>query len=147
MVLLTNRVGRQLSRHILDDLTYRGFAPQGTHVGLLADLVSQDGVKQQDLAISGIKDKGTVARALAQLEGAGFVIRHRADDDRRAKTIHLTEAGLAFWRHIEGRVATVMPRLTQTIPPAKLATCLEVLSSLYDELSVESPILEPSNNG
>ncbi|MEO0731527.1 MAG: hypothetical protein AAFZ52_01735, partial [Bacteroidota bacterium] len=68
LIFLTNRIGRQLSRLLLAGIEFEGYQPHGSHMGLLADLIDNDGQRQQDLAISTIKDKGTVARALASLE-------------------------------------------------------------------------------
>ncbi len=96
--------------------------------------------------MSGIKDKGTIARSLAQLEKAGFVVRRTPREDRRAKAIYLTDRGRAFWRATEERVSSLMPDLTAAIDPGKLATCLEVLSSLYDRLHEEALVLEPSEH-
>ena len=131
MLFLTNRVGRQMGRYILRGFEFEGFQPQSTHVGLLADLHVRDGQRQQDLAITGVKDKATVARAIVQLLDAGFITREQDTVDRRQKLIHLTDKGTRMWEEIKSRLLDVTPELIDGIDPEKLAICQDVLSQLY----------------
>ncbi|NJC25053.1 MarR family winged helix-turn-helix transcriptional regulator [Neolewinella antarctica] len=134
LIFLTNRVGRQLARATLPTMEFEGFQPLGTHVGLLADLFISDGQRQQDLAITGIKDKATVARSLAQLLEAGFVTRVADSVDRRQKLIFVSEKGRRFWAFIEAQTEAIIPEITKDIHPKKMAVCLEVLSQIYGTL-------------
>ena len=53
-----------------------------------------DGLGQDVLSERLLIDKGTTARALAELERLGLVRRERNPDDRRGKTVHLTTKAL-----------------------------------------------------
>ncbi|MGB3546123.1 MAG: MarR family winged helix-turn-helix transcriptional regulator [Saprospiraceae bacterium] len=142
LVFLTNRVGRQLSRCCLSHAVGpNGWQPQPTQMGLLADLMKEDGQTQQELAISTIKDKGTVARALTGLENAGMVRRKPDPRDGRNKLIYLTPAGREF-------IETMMPVLnnaahhaTRGVDPADLKACLTTLNQIYHNLHT---ILSPT---
>lgn len=146
LVFLTNRVGRQLAKVSLSTMQFENFQPLGTHIGLMSDLRAKDGQRQQDLAITGVKDKATVARSLAQLEDEGFVVRVNDAVDRRQKLIFLTPKGERFWKFIEVHMKELLPELTKDIDPHKMATCLEVLASLYSSLHEHTFTPESSNH-
>lgn len=134
LIFLTNRVGRQLARLMLEQMEFEEFLPQSTHMGLLADIVLSDGQRQQDLAISTIKDKGTVARSLKQLEAAGIIERTVDQADRRQKRIHLTDKGGRLWAYARGHAAQALNHAQRGINDADLALCTSVLGRIYDNL-------------
>ncbi|MFT4752148.1 MAG: DNA-binding MarR family transcriptional regulator [Bdellovibrionota bacterium] len=134
LIFLTNRVGRQLARLMLERMEFEKFRPQGTHMGLLSDIVLADGQRQQDLAISTIKDKGTVARSLKQLETAGIIKRTVDPEDRRQKRIHLTEKGGRLWAYAHDHAAHAMNCAQRDIPDEDLALCTSVLEKIYNNL-------------
>lgn len=134
LIFLTNRVGRQLSRLLLEQMEFEEFQTQSTHMGLLADLIVQDGQRQQDLAISTIKDKGTVARALKQLETALFIQRKIDPDDRRQKIIYLTDKGHRLWAFAQKQARHTMDCAQQDISAEDLDTCANVLHQIYQNL-------------
>jgi DNA-binding MarR family transcriptional regulator len=134
LIFLTNRVGRQLARLMLECMEFEKFRPQGTHMGLLSDIVLADGQRQQDLAISTIKDKGTVARSLKQLETAGIIKRTVDPEDRRQKRIHLTEKGGRLWAYAHDHAAHAMNCAQRDIPDEDLALCTSVLEKIYNNL-------------
>ncbi len=134
LIYLTNRVARQLSAAMLEEMEFEGFRPQGTHLGLIADLAQLDGQRQQDLAIATIKDKGTIARALSQLEEAGFLQRRRDEADRRQKRIYLTERGRRLWQFTNEMASCVLARATAEVTATEMATCLRVLQHVHHNL-------------
>ena len=134
MLFLTNRVGRQMARYVLGGFEFDGFSPQGTHVGLLADLTVRDGQRQQDLAITGVKDKATVARAIVQLLDAGFITRKQDTVDRRQKLIFITDKGQKMWGQVRERMRALTPELVSDVDPEKLSICQEVLTDMYLKL-------------
>ncbi len=100
-----------------------------------------DGQTQQELAISTIKDKGTVARALTGLEKAGLVRREHDIRDGRNKRIFLTDEGRSF---IEGMLPVLKGTAhdaTQGVDPADLKICLATLHHIYHNLHA---ILSPT---
>ncbi len=103
-------------------------------MGLRSDIVLADGQRQQDLAISTIKDKGTVARSLKQLETAGIIKRTVDPEDRRQKRIHLTEKGGRLWAYAHDHAAHAMNCAQRDIPDEDLALCTSVLEKIYNNL-------------
>lgn len=134
LIYLTNRVGRQLSRLLLEQMEFEGFLPQSTHMGLLADLVEEDGVRQQDLAISTIKDKGTVARALGALEQACFIRREVDAADRRQKRIYLSPKGHRMWAYARENADRTLASAAKNINPEEFTLCIDVLQRVYANL-------------
>lgn len=119
---------------MLERMEFEKFRPQGTHMGLLSDIVLADGQRQQDLAISTIKDKGTVARSLKQLETAGIIKRTVDPEDRRQKRIHLTEKGGRLWAYAHDHAAHAMNCAQRDISDEDLALCTSVLEKIYNNL-------------
>lgn len=79
--------------------TVKEFKPYGIGSGqfvFLAELFAQDGISQEELALSIRCDKATVARAMHQLERHGYVERKRSADDGRVKLVYLTDKALNF---------------------------------------------------
>lgn len=115
-------------------------------MGLLADLVDKDGLRQQDLAIATIKDKGTVARALSSLEENGMIRREVDVEDRRQKRIFLTDKGHRMWDHAQRHSDRTLTSATQAIEPQEFKTCINVLQRVYQNLHQQLSTDQPSTN-
>ncbi|MEL7222722.1 MAG: MarR family transcriptional regulator [Bacteroidota bacterium] len=83
--LVTNKMSQRLGKEEQQFL--------GPHVGILHDLLLNNGTRQQDLAISSVKDKATIARSVKFLETEGMVERTTDPHDRRTKRIYITTKG------------------------------------------------------
>lgn len=106
-------------------------------MAILADLYNEPkGIRQQELAVSAIKDKATIARSLAQMEKVGLVTRKTDHDDRRNKLISLTQKGRDIFVHFQPVKEQVMGLATQEISPAELAQCKRTLAQIYRNLQV-----------
>lgn len=136
LVFLTNRVGRLLSNEVrkLLEAGEEGEAIQPSHIGVLVDLWVQDGVRQQDLAVSTIKDKGTIARTLNYLEQENLVVRVQDRTDKRNKRIYLTHRG----KELKGQLMPYAQRAVSVaaidISQDELQICKDVLVKLYNNL-------------
>jgi DNA-binding MarR family transcriptional regulator len=135
IVFLTNRVGRLLGneitrRSLIKDM---GIAPQ--HIGVLVDLWMKDGVRQQDLAVSIIKDKGTIARALKILEKHNLVVRISDEKDKRNKRIYLTHKGRSMQQELWPLAEDVVSEAAAAISDEDIATCKKVLETMYYKLN------------
>lgn len=133
-------------RLLLERMEFEGFLPQSTHMGLVADLVGNNGLRQQDLAISMIKDKGTVARALKQLESAGIIRREVDLEDRRQKRIHLTAKGERMWCFAQENSSEAMGTATQDISEDDFDVCINVLKQVYQNLHQQLSIPQTLTN-
>lgn len=94
-----------------------------------------DNVTQKDLAGRLAVEGPTMVRTLDWLEAQGFVERRAAPGDRRAKTIHLTEAARPVLQRIEAEAAAVRAEILEGIPEEDLAMCLAVLDRVAQGLA------------
>jgi|APTNR8051073442_1049403.scaffolds.fasta_scaffold01496_3 DNA-binding MarR family transcriptional regulator len=135
LVFLTNRVGRLLSSDIRKRAGDEVEGLYSTHMGILVDLWMEDGLRQQDLVSSVIKDKGTIARALENLEKQGIVTRETDEADRRNKLIYLTPKGRKLKTVMLPHALAAMEEVLVNIPPEEVAICKKVLQRMYKRLT------------
>jgi len=88
---------------------------------------SGDGVTQKELANRLLIEGPTLVRTLDWLEGEGLVERRNSAQDRRAKTLHLTERAVPLIQRIEAAATVVRAEILAGIPEEDLAACLAVL--------------------
>jgi DNA-binding MarR family transcriptional regulator len=139
IVFLTNRVGRLLIGHMRKDCNFASIGLSMPQMAILVDLWARDGVTQQELAISLIKDKGTIARALESMEELGLVTRQTDEEDKRNKRIFLTEKGRQMQDATLPLARKVTKEASSGISDEELRICKEVLGKIYKNLN---PITE-----
>jgi len=131
LVFLCNRVGRQLAQSTWKHLSEDSIDISPQHMGILSDLWQQDGVRQQDLAVSLIKDKGTIARTISFLEEKNILVRIDDPKDKRTKRIYLTHKGKKLKEEIIPLTEKVEKEVLGQINPEELKTCKKVLAQIY----------------
>lgn len=136
LIFLTNRIGRMMANRIQHKFSHKETELKPAHVGILADLWEKDGINQQDLAVSIIKDKGTIARALTYLEQENIVIRVPDQKDKRSKLIYLTHKGKELQHLLMPLALKTQEEITHNIDPLELETCIKVLSKIYNNLGI-----------
>jgi len=92
--------------------------------------------RQKDLASALQLDNSSVVRLLDALQAAGLVTREEGQD-RRAKTVALTDAGRATVRQVEDVVGAARARYLSALPPEDLAIALRVVQQLSDMLAAD----------
>lgn len=135
LVFLTNRVGRLLSKTIRKRWNRAEEELLPTHMGVLVDLWMNDGVRQQDLAVATIKDKATIARALAQMEQQSLIVRIADHNDKRNKRIYLTQKGKMIKEELVLHNGEVMKEACHGIAEEELDVCKKVLAKIYHNLN------------
>ncbi len=125
------------------DRAYRSTANQAVaHVGLSQAMAwplvmigrHGDGLRQGVLAeILGIEGP-SLARSVEQLADAGFIERREDPVDRRAKTLHLTPAGIEACDKIEDALGGLRGRLFDGISDESMETALMVIQTLQRRL-------------
>jgi len=108
----------------------------------------RQGVLAEALGIEG----PSLVRSVDQLVEAGLVERREDPADRRAKTLHLTEAGKAVCEPIEAALALMRVSLFDGVPDEDVAACLRVFSVLEERMGVRAvqslpPQQQPSQEG
>ncbi|SDB66565.1 MarR family transcriptional regulator [Belnapia rosea] len=94
-----------------------------------------DGLTQKDLANRLLIEGPTLVRTLDWLEGEGLVERRSSAQDRRAKTLHLTERAGPLIQRIEAAATIVRAEILADIPEDDLAACLAVLERVATGLA------------
>jgi DNA-binding MarR family transcriptional regulator len=115
----------------------RALAPLGLHPGqerLLAVLWEHDGATQAEIAAALSVEPPTVTRMIGRLEVAGFVVRHRHPDDRRATQVWLTDAGWDVRRDVLRATARVSRRIESAMTDRQAAALKTALGLAADAL-------------
>lgn len=71
-----------------------------------------------------------VTRLLVRLEKQGFVVRHRAEHDRRVVEVEITAAGLDLLDKLDEPVNAAIERVTRHLSGEELATLSRLLEKL-----------------
>ncbi|MEL6656449.1 MAG: MarR family transcriptional regulator [Bacteroidota bacterium] len=135
LLLLTIRLGRLVTNKMHQQLGKEDQHLMGPHMGILADLCQQDGVRQQDLATSSLKDKATITRSVNFLEQEGLVMRTPDPTDRRTKRIYITTKGRQVYQKMLPLGHTILAQAKQDIGAEELAICQRVLQKMYNNLN------------
>ena len=134
LIFLTNRIGRMLAHKIRQNFNEQQRSLKPEHMGILGDLWQQDGIRQQDLVVSTIKNKGTIARALHSLEKENIVVRVPDNSDKRSKLIYLTHKGRQLQSELIPMAQQAQQEITENITSDELEICLKVLTQIYNNL-------------
>jgi len=121
------RVG--VSQAMAWPLVMIGRQGEGLRPGALAELVGIEGP--------------SLTRTLDQLVEAGFVERREDPEDRRAKTLHLTEAGAAACEQIEAILRDLRNEVYAGVDDADIEATLRVFATLQERLGCPAPIVPP----
>jgi len=126
-VLLTRRwrmlLDAEVSRYGLTTATCRPLF----YLGELGD-----GVRPKDLAEALDLERPSLGQLVDRLETQGFILRRDDPEDRRGKTLHLTEKGRELYLTTVKVVADVRARLLEGVSEADLAICLRVFRQIAE---------------
>lgn len=104
------------------------------HMGVLADLWQKDGIPQQELAISNIKNKATITRALKYLESSNILVRIVDPNDKRIKRIYLTHKGKELKNEILPHTRLLEEEIISNLDKEEFETCIKVLKQIHQQL-------------
>ncbi|CAO3417547.1 MarR family winged helix-turn-helix transcriptional regulator [Azospirillum doebereinerae] len=108
-----------------------------TPLMLLAEL--GDGMRQRDLAEEMGVEGPSVVRLLDSLEAAKLVERREAPDDRRAKTLHLTDQGRDLLVQVNGALNGLRRRLLAGTDAADIDACRRAMAVIETNAKNEQP--------
>ena len=134
LIFLTNRIGRMLAAQMRKQEVLQQYDLMPQDIGLLVDLWAEDGLKQQDLAFSIIKDKATITRMLDRLEERNIVVRVPDVADKRTKRIYLTHKGKQLEQEVWPTAQEVVAHATNNVSEDELKVCKKVLFQIYQHL-------------
>ncbi|WP_448203826.1 MarR family winged helix-turn-helix transcriptional regulator [Azospirillum sp. sgz302134] len=87
-----------------------------------------DGMRQRDLAEEMGVEGPSLVRLLDCLESSRLVERREDPDDRRAKTLHLTDEGRALLVRVNAALNGVRRRFLEGASPEDIDACFRVMS-------------------
>lgn len=134
------RVSR-LWRRAVNEVLARYNLSESTSLPLFLLRAGGSGLRQGALAAELGIEGPSLARLLDQLAAEGLVERCLDPSDRRARTIHLTPAGLAVVERIDEVLTDTRLRLTGQVSEAELAACLGVFDQIETALERPEPRL------
>jgi MarR family transcriptional regulator for hemolysin len=117
-------------RRVLDDFLRPTGLSQSTWRTLFHLASLGDGILQKDLAIAIGIEGPSLVRLLDNLEKDGLIERRAAANDRRGKTLHLTELGRARHREVMAIADEVRAQLLEGSSEAEIRTCLTVFDHI-----------------
>ncbi|QCN97854.1 MarR family transcriptional regulator (plasmid) [Azospirillum argentinense] len=89
-----------------------------------------DGMRQRELAEEMGVEGPSLVRLLDSLEAAKLVERREAPDDRRAKTLHLTDQGRDLLARVNAALNDVRRRLLQGASGPEIAGTVRVMAAI-----------------
>lgn len=102
-----------------------------------------EGQRQGTLARALGIEGPSLVRLLDHLCAAGLVVRQDDPEDRRAKTIHLTDEGRTLLGRLDDVLTEVRRRMLEGVPEAELKVTLGVLGTIARNAGVEIPLNRP----
>jgi MarR family transcriptional regulator, transcriptional regulator for hemolysin len=96
-----------------------------------------DGVRQRALADELGLEAPSVVPLLDGMERDGLVERRVDPDDKRVRTLHLTETGRALATEAESRTVKIRESVFAGVPDSDLSATLRVLDRLARQFSTE----------
>jgi len=126
LIMLLNTVSRAYRKAVNSVLSTRGLSDSQALPVLFISRLG-DGVRLGVLAEHVGVEVPSLIRQIDQLCAAGLVERRDDPSDRRAKTLHLTEAGRNQAVIIEALFLEVRSRMLKKVGDGDLATTLKVL--------------------
>ena len=131
-----NRVGRRIQHQLVALVEAHGLDYPVEFWPALNRLCTAGGaLSQNELADYLVRDKATIARLLARMERDGYVRRGPDPEDGRLKRVRVTPGGRRVAEAIRCDVHGMIGTSTRGIPEASLATCLDVLDAIFDNLA------------
>ena len=135
LIFLTNRLGRLLVNEARKRTNMEAHCLMPHHMGILVDLWQKDGIPQQELAISNIKNKANITRALKHLESSNILVRVVDPNDKRIKRIYLTHKGKELKNDILPHTKLLEKEIESCLDKEEFETCIKVLKQIHQRLS------------
>ncbi|OOE86427.1 MarR family winged helix-turn-helix transcriptional regulator [Salinivibrio sharmensis] len=89
-----------------------------------------DGISQSELALALEIELGSLMRTLKHLEAQGLITRRCSPEDKRTRTVHVTDSGSELMSRIEARVLRVRKHLLSGIAPEDFDALERVLVTI-----------------
>jgi DNA-binding MarR family transcriptional regulator len=141
---LVSQVGARSAQLFAQLLAPLGVSPRA--FGVLSNLRSTGGQTQQQLADALGIHRNNMVGLIDELEAAGWVRRHRSQQDRRAFDVRLTRAGSALVSRINNLIPVLDAEVGQGLTGSEQHTMVALLQQMAAALDL-SPGIHPGLSG
>jgi DNA-binding MarR family transcriptional regulator len=132
---LMARLGQFSSKRFHKALEPEGLHPR--HFGVMTMVAARPGMSQQQLHEKTAIDPSSMVAVIDELEARGLAERRPDPEDRRVRTIFLTQAGIETLARVRGLAAQLHRELFGVLSEEELRTLHVLLLKLADGLSPE----------
>jgi DNA-binding MarR family transcriptional regulator len=101
---------------------------------VLSRLYEEDGLTQNQLAMTIERDRGSISRLIDNMIKRGLVGRISDDTDRRIKRVFLTEESHRIQEELEEIAVKTISQATRNMSEKELETCLNILDQIRENL-------------
>ena len=137
---LVSQVSARSAQIFAERLAPLGVSPRA--FGILSNLGSTGGQTQQQLADTLGIHRNSMVALIDELEGAGWVRRHRSQQDRRAFDVRLTRAGSAVVSRINNLIPVLDAEIGQGLTGSEQHAIVGLLQKMASTLDL-SPGIHP----
>ena len=130
LVSLTHALRAQLHEAVLAES--EALTEMGARA--LAFIMRQPGSTSSELVEHARRDKGQVARVIAQLEESGLIVREPSPTDRRMATLNLTDRGRAIQKKMQAHRQRVVDAMLRGVSKQERSLVAAVLQRMHDAL-------------
>lgn len=129
-----NRCAILMRQELRHRFVQAGFDITPEKWAILGRLWEKEGLTQNELSQKTIKDKTTIARFVVEMERDGLLRREVAAHDRRNNFIYLTPASRQLKSALIPIAMGLMSDAAANVTPQQLATTMEVLGIIENNL-------------
>lgn len=131
---LTTRVSRLLTKTVSTISEQKNVNIPIHEMGIISDLKKKEGVLQQDLASSMIRNKSSITKMLERLEKEDYIRKEADSIDARGKRIFLTKKGRSMSDFMNGVLPETHKIAFEGLSEADMKIALKVLDKIYNNL-------------
>ena len=132
---LNSIVANALDKHFAKNLQQAELPLTPDQFKILIWLWQKDGKSQQEIACLARRDRASITRILDTLERKQLIVRKKVENDRRIKSVHLTEQAHALKDRAYKVILQTLDEALHGIKPSDLAICRSILKKVIANLS------------
>lgn len=134
LAFLLSQVGARSAELFGDQLQPLGISPRA--FGVLSNLDASEGQTQQQLADTLGIHRNNMVGLIDNMEAAGWIRRHRSEQDRRAFNIRLTDTGRTLVARVQDTIAALEQTLTSDLTAEERTTMAALLQRVAATLDL-----------
>ncbi len=131
---LVGRTSRAIVKRLSKKFADAGFDVSYEQWSILIHLYRQDGLTQQELSRTAVKDKAAITRLLNSLEKKNIVLRIPDRNDKRSNLVYLTHKAKAFRSDLSSLVEEMLCEAEQGISPSDMEQCRTTLNRIFENI-------------